>query len=201
MGLTTNDYGRMTNNILLLDNNDSFTYNIVDLLRTIQGWHFDVVKSGALTVDALFEYKKIILSPGPGLPQDFPAIATCIQHAIDTGKGLLGICLGHQALCRFFGGKLSRLAHPVHGQQKQITINSGTTLFRGLPASIQVGLYHSWQIDADSLPDCFDNTGSTINGQLMAVQHKAFPFHGVQFHPESFLTLQGKQIIQNFLDA
>lgn len=191
----------MTKKGLLLDNNDSFTYNIVDLLRSIPGWHFEVLKSEALAVDVLLKNDKLIISPGPGLPQDFPGIATCIEHAIGTRKPLLGICLGHQALCQFFGAKLSRLGHPVHGQQKQIAILSSAALFRGLPPAIQVGLYHSWQIDAGSLPDCLAATGTSIDGKLMAVQHRSLPFHGVQFHPESFLTTHGKQIIQNFLDA
>jgi anthranilate synthase/aminodeoxychorismate synthase-like glutamine amidotransferase len=191
----------MTQQGLLLDNNDSFTYNIVELLRSMKGWHFNVIKSEAIKDDMLFGYDKFIISPGPGLPTDFPAIATFIQHAIDQRKGLLGICLGQQAICHYFGASLTRLEHPVHGQQKTISIDNSTTLFNGLPSTIQVGLYHSWLVDRKSLPESFRITGTTADGQLMAVQHEKYPLYAVQFHPESFLTTQGKQIIQHFLDA
>lgn len=187
--------------LLLIDNNDSFTYNIVDILRTIKGCHFDVVKSSLLLTDIFHLYDKIIISPGPGKPSEFPAIEKTIEHSIRTGKSLLGICLGHQAVCEYFGGELVRLKEAVHGQKKTIAIDNTSPIFKNLPAEIEAGLYHSWAVNYSSLPSCLRITGKTYDEGLMSVQHVDFDIHGLQFHPESFITDYGKQMIENFLKA
>lgn len=187
--------------LLLADNNDSFTYNIVDCLRSVDGWDLEVIPSTRLEAGDLIRYEKIILSPGPGVPDDFPAMAMAIQHCAASNKALLGICLGHQAVGLFFGGALQQLPRPVHGQQKKINVDNNSALFKQLPPAVEVGLYHSWAISAESVPACLRITGSTNDGQVMAVQHISLPIYSVQFHPESFLTTYGKRILENFLHA
>lgn len=187
-------------NVLLVDNNDSFTYNIVELLRsTGAGLQVDVVRSDALPPDPLAGYQRVLLSPGPGTPSDFPAMATVIGRCLSRNIPLLGICLGHQAICEFFGGRLVRLDEPRHGWQVPIRINPSASLYTGLPDRIDVGLYHSWAVDAASLPPSLELTGKADDQVLMSVQHHTHPLYGVQFHPESFLSTQGKQILENFI--
>ena len=185
--------------LLLIDNNDSFTYNIVDILRTFKKWRFDIVNPFDLHVDSPQLYDKVIISPGPGKPSDFTALKIVIANCAKYNKYLLGICLGHQAICEYFGGKLIRLETPVHGQKKTITIDNTSAIFRDMPPKIDVGLYHSWTIEYGSLPCNLKITGATEDNVLMSVEHNNYNIYGVQFHPESFLTKYGKQIIKNFL--
>lgn len=188
--------------VLLVDNNDSFTYNIVNILRALPGVELDVVKAAHLHPGRLHEYAKLIISPGPGTPDDFPVLDAVIRHSLGTGTALLGICLGHQAICRHFGAELVRMERPVHGQ-RQLCLRTGTdeALFRGLPQQLEVGLYHSWAVRPESLPACLRATGRTAANVLMAVSHRDRPIHGVQFHPESFLTPHGRRMLENFLSA
>lgn len=187
--------------LLLLDNNDSFTYNIVDLLRSFDFLDVEVIKSSVLEEDSLKKYDKIILSPGPGKPDDFPAIKTTIRFSKENKIPLLGICLGHQAICEYFGAQLFRMPEVIHGRKQMIKIKSSATLFRQLPLKIGVGLYHSWAVNVDTLPKCLSTVASSEQHILMAVQHTDLPIFGIQFHPESFITDFGEEIMSNFLNV
>jgi anthranilate synthase/aminodeoxychorismate synthase-like glutamine amidotransferase len=185
--------------LILIDNNDSFTYNIVNIFRKIESIDFDVVRSCLLSVNAFDEYDKVVISPGPGKPKDFPILKNVIKYCIEKRKALLGICLGHQAICEYFGGELVRLNEVVHGQKKLVMIDNSSPLYINLPYKIEVGLYHSWIINHDTLPSCLAVTGETIDKRLMSVKHMNYNIYGLQFHPESFMTKFGQQIIENFL--
>ena len=187
--------------ILLVNNNDSFTYNIIDVLRGLDHQNFQVVLSSKITPAHLNKHEKIIISPGPGKPQDFPNIKKVIA-ACKKRKSLLGICLGHQAICEFFGGNLIRQTPVSHGQKHTIHIdNKNTYLYKGLAQTIEVGLYHSWAVDTNSLPSCLNITGSSDTNTLMSVSHVDYDIHAIQFHPESFMTPTGSKIISNFLQG
>ena len=186
--------------VLLIDNNDSFTYNIVECFRPLNQIDFSVILSHELGSKHLQSFNKIIISPGPGKPSDFPIINKVIPYCLKKAIPLLGICLGHQAICQFFGGQLQQLKEVSHGEQKKIIINNQFQLFNGFPKKINVGLYHSWVVEYESLPSSLEVIGWTNTTQLMAVKHRSCEMYGLQFHPESFLTPFGSQIIQNFLN-
>jgi anthranilate synthase/aminodeoxychorismate synthase-like glutamine amidotransferase len=187
--------------LLLADNHDSFTYNIVDILRRFDFAETSVILSRELNPEAIEDFDHIIISPGPMTPCEFPILKELITYSLENKKPLLGICLGHQAIFEFFGGKLLRLINVVHGQQKRIHIDVRSQLFKKLPPEIDAGLYHSWLADSQSVPDCLKIIGSTSDFQIMAIEHLQFPIFGIQFHPESFLTPLGKQILENFTEA
>lgn len=185
--------------VLIIDNNDSFTYNIVDILRNIETTDCKVLPSNELEISALSAFDHIIISPGPMKPIDFPILRDVISYCSKNNKPLLGICLGHQAICEYFGGELVQLKHVVHGQKKQIEIDNSSPIYRNLPPKIEVGLYHSWTVNPKTLNSCLKTTGMTADQSLMSVQHYSANIFGTQFHPESFLTVNGKQIMENFL--
>jgi len=185
--------------VLIIDNNDSFTYNIVDILRNIGNADYKVVLSNELETGTLNAFESIIISPGPMRPVDFPVLNDVISYCGKSNKPLLGICLGHQAICEYFGGELVQLKNVVHGQKKQIDIDISSPIFKDLPTKIEVGLYHSWMISHKSLNGNLRATGMTDNQALMSVQHYSDNIFGTQFHPESFMTTFGKQILKNFL--
>ncbi len=184
--------------VLIVDNNDSFTFNVVDILRKLSYISFEVIPHNDVSIKVLKQYDKFIISPGPGKPKDFGIIKSVIQYCEENNKSLLGICLGHQAICEYYGGKLIQLDKVVHGWQMPITIDNNALLYRGLSNKIDVGLYHSWVIDSGNLPEKLIITGETNSGLLMSVQHKECDIHGIQFHPESFLTTKGVKILANF---
>ncbi len=184
--------------VLIVDNNDSFTFNVVDILRKLSYISFEVIPHNDVSIKVLKQYDKFIISPGPGKPKDFGIIKSVIQYCEENNKSLLGICLGHQAICEYYGAKLVQLDKVVHGWQMSININNKALLYNNLTDTIKVGLYHSWVIDNNSLPDELTATGKTNNGLLMSVQHKKYDIHGIQFHPESFLTASGTEIFENF---
>lgn len=184
--------------LLLIDNNDSFTYNIVNILYEINCAH-QVINYDELKVKDLGNFSHIVISPGPMKPEDFPLLNQVIEHSLFDKKPLLGICLGHQAICTHFGGTLYRLENVVHGQKKQIKIIQNSIIFNGLSQTIEVGLYHSWAVSPDDFPDELEITAQSENC-IMAVQHKIHPIYGIQFHPESFLTPFGKEILINFTE-
>jgi anthranilate synthase/aminodeoxychorismate synthase-like glutamine amidotransferase len=186
-------------NVLLIDNQDSFTYNIVNILRNIEAAGFLVKSSDKLDINDLDHFSHIIISPGPMKPADFPVLRDVISHCFQNNKPLLGICLGHQAICEFFGGELVQLENVVHGQKKQIQIDNNTPVFKNLPPEIEAGLYHSWVIRHQALPECLKITGMSAGQCLMSVKHQGKNIFGLQFHPESFMTSCGKQIFENFL--
>lgn len=185
--------------ILLLDNNDSFTYNIVDYVRRIENIDLKVIRTNKTKIDEIKYFDKIIISPGPGLPNDFPFIFDVLEK-YHTSKHILGICLGHQAIGNFFAAKFINIFPVVHGQVYQIKIIKQSPIFKNLPKSFKVGLYHSWAIDFDDFPDELEITGITENNTIMSIASKKFSVYGIQFHPESYITEYGFKILKNFVD-
>ncbi len=184
--------------IALIDNNDSFTYNIVELIRRIEGKNPAVISSDNLSIGELKKYERLILSPGPGLPDEFPVLQEILTEFHNTVP-VLGICLGHEAIARFFGAELEHLPSVVHGQPKEIRVGPESALFKGIPPKFNVGLYHSWVIKKETLPDELEISALSEDGNIMSFRHKNFPLFGVQFHPESIITEYGRELMQNFL--
>lgn len=183
--------------LLIVDNNDSFTYNIVEMVRSVSDIQIKVIKSVDIIIDEVANYDIIILSPGPSLPQDFPILQTIIETYKSTIP-ILGICLGHQAICTFFGAHLVRSKQVIHGFDSWIDTDPNSLLFKGMTQTV-VGRYHSWY--ATDIPDSLKIIAKDKQGVVMAVEHKKYPIFGVQFHPESYITAEGKKIIKNFIDA
>lgn len=182
--------------ILLVDNNDSFVYNLVEIIRP---WcHLDVVLEGNLYDGIEKEYQKIILSPGAGLPHDYPNMMQLITRC-ETTHSILGVCLGCQALASFFGAYLIQLPHPKHGHCSFMKILITNKLMNGLPNNTRIGRYHSWVINPSSLPDIIKVLAVDDNGNIMAIRHAQFPLYGVQFHPESIISEYGKLLLKNFI--
>lgn len=188
-------------NILLLDNNDSFTYNIISILNSIENVNTTIIETLSCKEEYLSEYDKIIISPGPGMPGDFPFLNKAITYCVKKNKPLLGICLGHQAICEYFGAELINFKRVIHGHKKLIKIDGNSKIYKGVPEKTEVGLYHSWAVDIKSITDKLKITGVSLENVLMSVEHSCKPIYGIQYHPESFLSKQGKQILKNFLDV
>lgn len=185
--------------LLVLDNYDSFTYNLVHMLEQFPDVDLDVVRNDKITVSEVEKYDKIVLSPGPGLPAEAGIMHELIR-AYAPVKPILGVCLGHQGIAEIFGAKLINLDQVMHGVATPVYItDTEESLFRGLPESFLVGRYHSWSVDAKDLPDVFKITAMDAEKSIMAIAHKKFPLKGVQFHPESILTEHGMQMIENWL--
>jgi anthranilate synthase/aminodeoxychorismate synthase-like glutamine amidotransferase len=193
---TYKQQGNMTT--LLIDNNDSFTYNVLELLRQSNTDKVNIVRSGKLSDHDIKAADNIIISPGPSLPKDFPAIGYLLEN-FATSKPILGICLGHQAICEFFGASLYNLPTVCHGQAHIINVDKSAKLYANMPESFKVGLYHSWAVSKKNLPENIMITAESENGIIMSMQHKTLDIHGIQYHPESFLSENGLQIINNFL--
>ena len=186
-------------NILLLDNYDSFTYNLLQYLRQLEGVQVTVFRNDAINASEVLRYDALVLSPGPGIPEEAGKMPAIIATAVGR-MPILGVCLGHQALAMHFGAALHNLDAVQHGIATPIEILSDKNgLFAGLPDQILVGRYHSWVVDAASLPDCLLPTAVDEGGIIMAFQHKEYDITGLQFHPESILTPDGKHILQNFV--
>ncbi|WP_278921563.1 MULTISPECIES: anthranilate synthase component II [Pseudophaeobacter] len=186
--------------LLLIDNYDSFTYNLVHYLGEL-GCEMQVHRNDALTVqDAMaLKPKGILLSPGPKAPEQAGICLALTQAAAETGTPLLGVCLGHQTIGQAFGGKVVRCHEIVHGKMGQMQ-HSNTGLFAGLPSPFAATRYHSLVVDRDSLPDCLAITAELEDGTIMGLQHRSLPIHGVQFHPESIASEHGHALLKNFLD-
>ncbi|MCX6223691.1 MAG: aminodeoxychorismate/anthranilate synthase component II [Bacteroidia bacterium] len=185
--------------ILLLDNYDSFTYNLAHYLRELTGNEIPVIQNDQISVDEVEAYDAIVLSPGPGLPADAGIMQDVICKFSPTKK-ILGICLGMQAIGEVFGGTLLNLPFVFHGVATTATILApDEILFRGLPEKIEVGRYHSWVVDEKKLPLGLEITAIDEFGHIMALRHKYFDVRGVQFHPESILTPCGKAMVRNWL--
>jgi len=186
--------------ILIIDNYDSFTYNLVHLVHEI-GFTCEVWRNDKFALEDVDAYSHIILSPGPGIPSEAGLLLAVIEKYAPT-KSIFGVCLGQQAIAEAFGGKLHNLSRPMHGIATPIRItDKGETLFAGLPDSIKVGRYHSWVVDHDGLPDTLTVTAiDEKDNSIMALRHKKYDVRGVQFHPESVLTEYGRAILQNWLD-
>lgn len=184
--------------LLLLDNYDSFTYNIYQLFSDI-GAQVEVVRSDKISIDGIRAngYRGIIISPGPGIPQD-AGISEEIIRQLGGEIPILGICLGHQAIGEVFGGRVVRAGEIVHGKASPIR-HSGTGLYRDIPNPTEVARYHSLIIARENLPDVLDVTSQLDDGTIMGVRHKTLPIEGIQFHPESILTPEGRRMMQNYL--
>jgi glutamine amidotransferase of anthranilate synthase or aminodeoxychorismate synthase len=184
--------------LLIIDNHDSFTFNLVDLLRKLEV-EMKIVSSDALDLDEVEQFSHILISPGPDVPRAYPKTFEMLERYANH-KPILGICLGHQTLCEFFGGTLYNLAQVRHGEQRPVQQILDNPLFEGLPEHFLVGLYHSWAISQDSLKNT-PLVATTLCDQnvLMAFKHQSLPIYGVQFHPESFLTEYGEQMLRNWL--
>lgn len=184
--------------LLLLDNYDSFTYNVYQLLMNL-GAEVEVIRNDAMTVDEIRakKYKGIVISPGPGLPKD-AGITEDVIRTLGTDTPILGICLGHQAIGEVFGGRVVRAHEIIHGKASPIR-HHGTGLYRGIHAGTQVARYHSLIIERESLPDVLEITSDLDDGTIMGVRHKTLPIEGIQFHPESILTRDGRTMMENYL--
>ncbi|MBL0072131.1 MAG: aminodeoxychorismate/anthranilate synthase component II [Bacteroidetes bacterium] len=185
--------------ILLLDNYDSFTWNLYHYITQLTSVPVVVKRNDEITEEEALQFGAIMLSPGPGLPEEAGIMNKLIAVAVNT-KPILGICLGHQALGVHFGGKLKQLPKVWHGVQKEIRVtDAACPLFKGLASTFESGHYHSWVVDDEDFPECMMITATDHENTVMALSHKILPIHGVQFHPESVMTTQGLKIIENWL--
>ena len=187
------------NKLLILDNHDSFTYNLVQLVEQHGEWDYDVVKNNEIALKEVNQYQKILLSPGPGLPSDAGIMMALIREYAST-KSIFGVCLGLQAIAEVFGGRLYNFKKPVHGEARSVKIIAADPVFKDLPNTISVGLYHSWAVEKSDFPEDLQITALSEKGVIMALQHRRYDIHGVQFHPESIITAYGRHIIENWLD-
>ena len=186
--------------ILVFDNYDSFTYNLVHLVEKISDAKIEVFRNDQISLEAIADYDKIILSPGPGLPEEAGLLLPLLKKYAAT-KSILGVCLGHQAIAETFGAKLYNLPVVFHGVATAVKVeNQPGFLFEGLPETFKVGRYHSWVIDEKTLPAEFRITARDEQGNIMAIQHQTYPLTGVQFHPESIMTEYGEALMQNFVN-
>lgn len=191
--------------IVIIDNYDSFTYNLSHLVKEL-GAEVTVLRNDAFQLKELEAFDKIILSPGPGIPSEAGLLLEVIKTYAGK-KPILGVCLGEQAIGEAFGGKLTNLSEVFHGVQTLISIKNHQLkmkedyIFNGLPDEVPVGRYHSWVVDTDGFPECLEITAVSREGFIMALKHKEYDIHGIQFHPESVLTPDGKTMIANFLNA
>lgn len=185
--------------ILLIDNYDSFSYNLYQLVGSIEP-DIKVIRNNSVSVDeiASLSPQKIIISPGPGRPSD---AGICIDVVKKYGAKIpvLGVCLGHQAICESFGAKIIHAKKLMHGKMSRVKIDVNSPIFKGLDGEIDAARYHSLAADESTLPDCLKITARADDNEIMAVEHISYPIYGVQFHPESILTPKGKIILQNFM--
>ena len=191
--------------LLVLDNYDSFTYNLVHLIREIIGDEIDVFRNDEITLDQVRNYEKILLSPGPGIPQEAGILLDLIRTYAPT-HSIFGVCLGEQAIGEVFGGCLINLPQVFHGVATDIHLapqlkpsHQKNDWFSGMEKILQVGRYHSWVISNDDFPETLEITSRDSNGMIMSVRHKTYDVQGVQFHPESVLTPSGKKMLENWL--
>lgn len=187
----------MTIHLLIINNHDSFTYNLVELIRK-QNIPFQVVEVENLDLDQVENFSHILISPGPDVPAAYPQLFALLERYYQH-KSILGVCLGHQTLCQFFGGNLYNLQQVRHGQRRKIIVNNNSVLFQNLPEEFYIGLYHSWAIATLDLTTELNIIGVCDENIIMAVQHKTLPLYGIQFHPESYMSEYGIKIIQNWL--
>ena len=187
--------------IVIIDNYDSFTYNLAHLVREL-GATVTVFRNDQFELPQLEAFDKIILSPGPGIPSEAGLLLDVIRTYAGR-KPMLGVCLGHQAIGEVFGGKLSNLSDVYHGVATNVTVldHSATSLFAGLPDRVTIGRYHSWVVSKDGFPDCLEITAESDEGQIMGLRHRDYDIQGIQFHPESVLTPDGRQMIANWLNS
>ena len=186
--------------ILVLDNYDSFTYNLVYIVRQLgYSAQMDVFRNDKINLENVANYDKILLSPGPGVPSEAGIMPELLKK-YSSSKSILGVCLGHQAIGAAFGGSLINLSEVLHGVASEVTVQDDV-LFKDIPQTFKIGRYHSWVIDESTLSSDLEVIARTPDQQIMAVRHKNFDVRGVQFHPESILTENGVKIMQNWLES
>ena len=183
--------------IVIIDNYDSFTYNLSHLVKEL-GAEVTVVRNDQFRLEELEQYSKIILSPGPGIPSEAGLLLDVIRTYAGR-KPILGVCLGHQAIAEVFGAKLENLSDVFHGVATPCHIIADDPIFSGIPRDITIGRYHSWVVSRESLPDCLEITAVSDEAQIMALRHRELNIRGIQFHPESVLTPDGKKMLQNWM--
>lgn len=183
--------------IVIIDNYDSFTYNLSHLLKEL-GAEVEVVRNDKFELKDLEQYDKIVLSPGPGIPSEAGLLLDVIRTYAGR-KPILGVCLGHQSIGEVFGASLENLKEVYHGVQTEGTQLGNDYIFDGLPERVMMGRYHSWVVAKDSVPESLEVTAMSDDGEIMAMRHRQYDIHGIQFHPESVLTPEGKTIVGNFL--
>lgn len=184
--------------IVIIDNYDSFTYNLAHLVRAL-GAEVTVVRNDRFRLPELEAYDKIILSPGPGIPSEAGLLLDVVRTYAGR-KPMLGVCLGHQAIGEVFGAKLENLSEVYHGVSTEGTLLPADPIFKDLPKRIMMGRYHSWVVSKDGFPACLEITAESDDGHIMALRHREYDIHGIQFHPESVLTPQGATIVKNWLE-
>ena len=185
--------------VVIIDNYDSFTYNLAHLVKEL-GAKVDVLRNDQFKIEELEQYDKIILSPGPGVPEEAGLLLDVIR-TYSGKKPILGVCLGEQAIGQVFGGRLVNHSKVFQRVQTDIQLTEPDYIFRGLPARIPVGRYHSWVVDTENFPETLAITAVSPEGQIMALKHREYDVRGIQFHPESVLTPDGKQIMANWLQG
>ncbi len=183
--------------IAIIDNYDSFTYNLSHLVKEL-GAEVTVFRNDQFEMPVLQQFDKIILSPGPGIPSEAGLLLDVIKEYAGK-KPILGVCLGHQAIGESFGAKLTNLSEVFHGVATPCHLTTRDYLFEGLPDTFEIGRYHSWVVDKNNLPECLEVTGVSNEGFIMSLRHKEYDIRGIQYHPESVLTSSGRQILNNWL--
>ncbi|MDD6209803.1 MAG: aminodeoxychorismate/anthranilate synthase component II [Bacteroidales bacterium] len=188
----------MEKKLLIVDNYDSFTYNLYHLIKQLGYSNIDVYRNDKISLEEVDKYDKIVLSPGPGIPSEAGLLLPIIRRYAST-KSMLGVCLGHQAIGEAFGATLVNLEEVYHGVSTPMKIVTPDILFNGLPASLEVGRYHSWVVSPIQFPSELRITAVDEEGAIMALKHTVYRVHGIQFHPESVLTPRGSEIVRNWL--
>lgn len=186
--------------ILIFDNYDSFTYNLVQMVEQITGEKTDVFRNDEISLKEIEKYDKIILSPGPGIPKEAGILLDLIQTYAPV-KSIFGVCLGQQAIAETFGGSLINLSEIYHGVATKARQIKEHHIFKNLPEILEVGRYHSWAVNPENFPEELEITSVDENGMIMSLKHKTYDVHAVQYHPESVLTPNGRQILENFLNS
>lgn len=185
--------------ILVFDNYDSFTYNLVQIIEQIIGEKVDVFRNDQIPLEDIEKYDKIILSPGPGIPEEAGILLELIKKYAPT-KSIFGVCLGQQAIAEAFGGSLINLSEIYHGVATESNQIKEHSIFKNLPKTLEVGRYHSWAVNPENFPEELEITSIDNNGMIMSLKHKTYDVHAVQYHPESILTPNGREILENFLN-
>ena len=197
---STPSFGGGRGRLLVFDNYDSFTYNLVHAVKKLGFTNVEVHRNDKISLDEIEKFDKIILSPGPGVPSESGILLDVIRTFAPT-KPILGVCLGEQAIAEAFGGTLINLTDVHHGVSSVIDVLEEDVLFKGLGKKLEVGRYHSWAAERSTLPDCLTITAVDEEGMIMALAHKKYDVRGVQFHPESVLTPDGEQMLKNWLES
>lgn len=185
--------------LLILDNYDSFTYNLVQLVEQNQAWDYDVIKNDDIKLEEVQVYDKILLSPGPGLPSEAGIMPQLIKEYA-AHKSILGVCLGHHAIAEAFGGSLFNFKQAIHGIKRKVDLLLEDEMFKDIPKTFEVGLYHSWAVNKNDFPEDLELVALSEKGVIMALRHQSYDVKGVQFHPESIMTPLGKEMLWNWLN-